>query len=155
VWASCSEFLPDGFEDFFGHRRSNHRKFKKINFVKINISKQPVKASKKNKNQFQLLQQLCQIQAPSGHERPVKDFLLTYVKKERKHWRTKPEIIEGEEFQDCLIFHVNLSRCRLAARPVLAPGNLLAQRPSIDRQSVKVFAKANAQRIRREGVARN
>jgi putative aminopeptidase FrvX len=60
--------------------------------------------SKKNtETSFQLLQQLCQIHAPSGHEKPMKDFLLAYIKREKKNWKTKPQIIEGEEFQDCII----------------------------------------------------
>lgn len=74
-----------------------------------------MKVSKKNKNQFQLLQQLCQIHAPSGHEKPVKDFLLAYIKKEKKNWRSKPEIIEGEEFQDCLILKFGNPRTAIFA----------------------------------------
>ncbi|MBI1768980.1 MAG: aminopeptidase [Bacteroidetes bacterium] len=74
-----------------------------------------MKASKKNKNQFQSLQQLCEIHAPSGHEKPVKDFLLEYIKKEKKNWRTKPEIIEGNEFQDCLILKFGKPRTAVYA----------------------------------------
>lgn len=51
----------------------------------------------------QLLKQLCEIHAPSGHEGPMKEFLVRYIKKEKKKWKAQPEIIEGEEFQDCLI----------------------------------------------------
>ncbi len=51
----------------------------------------------------QLLKQLCEIHAPSGQEGPVKDFLLQYLKKESKNWKYKPQLIQGEEFQDCLI----------------------------------------------------
>lgn len=83
--------------------------------MKINISNHPVKTSKKNKNQFTLLQQLCEIHAPSGHEKPVKDFLLDYIKKQKKNWRTKPEIIEGEEFQDCLILKFGKPRTAIFA----------------------------------------
>jgi putative aminopeptidase FrvX len=50
-----------------------------------------------------LLKQLCEIHAPSGQEKPVKDFLLQYIKKESKSWKHKPQLIQGEEFQDCLI----------------------------------------------------
>ena len=62
-----------------------------------------MKKNKKPESSFQLLKQLCEIHAPSGHEEPVKKFLLDYVKKEKKHWLSQPEIIEGKEFQDCLI----------------------------------------------------
>ena len=51
----------------------------------------------------QLLKQLCEIHAPSGQEGPMKEFLLHYIKKEKKNWKVQPEVIEGEEFQDCLI----------------------------------------------------
>lgn len=52
---------------------------------------------------YLLLKQLCEIHAPSGQEGPVKDFLLQYIKKESKQWKHKPQLIQGEEFQDCLI----------------------------------------------------
>lgn len=50
-----------------------------------------------------LLKQLCEVQAPSGHEAPLKEFLLQYVKKEKKKWSVQPEIFHGEGLQDCLI----------------------------------------------------
>jgi len=52
---------------------------------------------------MRLLHQLCQIHAPSGHEGPMKEFLLQYIKKEKKNWSKQPQIIFGEEFQDCII----------------------------------------------------
>ncbi|HZY80734.1 MAG TPA: M20/M25/M40 family metallo-hydrolase [Cyclobacteriaceae bacterium] len=52
---------------------------------------------------MKLLESLCAIHAPSGSEAPVKEFLLDYIKKEKKNWKVKPQIVEGEEFQDCLI----------------------------------------------------
>jgi putative aminopeptidase FrvX len=83
--------------------------------VKINISKQLVKTSRKNKTPFNLLQQLCELHGPSGHERPVKEFLMDYVKREKKNWRVKPEVIEGEEFQDCLILKFGKPRTAVFA----------------------------------------
>jgi putative aminopeptidase FrvX len=74
-----------------------------------------MKTARKNKSSFALLEKLCQIQAPSGHEKPVKDFLLEYVKKEKKNWRSKPEIIEGDEFQDCLILKFGKPRTAIFA----------------------------------------
>ena len=59
--------------------------------------------------------QLCEIHAPSGHEEPVKKFLLEYVRKQMKNWRVQPEIIEGEEFQDCLILKFGKPRTAIFA----------------------------------------
>jgi len=62
-----------------------------------------------------LLKQLCEIHAPSGHEAPLKDFLIHYVRKEKKNWAAKPEIIEGEHFQDCLILKFGKPRTAIFA----------------------------------------
>lgn len=64
---------------------------------------------------MQLLKQLCEIHAPSGHESPMKDFLLKYVKRECKNWKVKPEIIEGDEFQDCLLLKFGKPRTAIFA----------------------------------------
>ncbi len=50
-----------------------------------------------------LLKKLCEIHAPSGSEFTMTTFLLSYVKKEMKNWKVKPEIIFGDDFQDCII----------------------------------------------------
>src|ERR1041385_6891503 len=71
--------------------------------------------SKKAKSEFHLLHQLCEIHAPSGHEKPVKDFLLDYINKAKKNWRTKPEVIVGEEFQDCIILRFGKPRTAIFA----------------------------------------
>ncbi len=63
----------------------------------------------------QLLKQLCEIHAPSGQEEPVKEFLLQYIKKESKNWKNKPQIIQGEEFQDCLILKFGKPRTAIFA----------------------------------------
>ncbi|WP_020526489.1 M20/M25/M40 family metallo-hydrolase [Flexithrix dorotheae] len=52
---------------------------------------------------MELLKQLCKIQAPSGDEGPMKDFVLNYIKANQSDWKVQPQIIEGEEFQDCII----------------------------------------------------
>ncbi|MTI22146.1 M20/M25/M40 family metallo-hydrolase [Fulvivirga sp. RKSG066] len=52
---------------------------------------------------MQLLHDLCQIHAPSGEEVHVKNFLIDYVKSNQESWVRQPEIIEGDELQDCLI----------------------------------------------------
>jgi len=50
-----------------------------------------------------LLHELCQVHAPSGEEVNLKSFILDYVKSHQDKWAAKPEIIEGDEIQDCLI----------------------------------------------------
>ena len=50
-----------------------------------------------------LLKKLCEIQAASGHEKTLKDFLLHYINKEKKKWKNNVEIIEGEHLQDCFL----------------------------------------------------
>ncbi len=52
---------------------------------------------------FTLLQQLCKIQAPSGNEIAMKDFLRTHIIQHQNSWKCKPEIIEGDFIQDCMI----------------------------------------------------
>jgi putative aminopeptidase FrvX len=52
---------------------------------------------------MELLKELCQIHAPSGNEVLMKEFLLDYIKINYKHWKVKPEIIQGEDYQDCLL----------------------------------------------------
>jgi len=64
---------------------------------------------------MKLLEDLCSIHAPSGSEVPVKEFLLKYIQKEKKNWKTKPQVIEGEEFQDCLIVKFGKPRTAIFA----------------------------------------
>jgi putative aminopeptidase FrvX len=52
---------------------------------------------------MQVLRALCQISAPSGHEAPLTEYLLTYVRSHQAGWRTQPTILAGGEFQDCII----------------------------------------------------
>lgn len=64
---------------------------------------------------FTLLKKLCQVHAPSGEEHAMKDFLLTTITKEKKHWKHQPEIIHGEEFQDCIILKFGKPRTAIFA----------------------------------------
>lgn len=64
---------------------------------------------------MKLLETLCSIHAPSGSEAPLKEFLLKYIQKEKKNWKVKPQIIEGEEFQDCLIVKFGKPRTAIFA----------------------------------------
>lgn len=52
---------------------------------------------------MELLKKLCQVHAPSGNESAMKDFLLEYIQKNASTWKKQPEVIFGEEFQDCLL----------------------------------------------------
>ncbi|MEO9965902.1 MAG: M20/M25/M40 family metallo-hydrolase [Reichenbachiella sp.] len=52
---------------------------------------------------IELLKQLCGIFAPSGNESALTKYLIEYVETQQDNWKTKPELIYGEEFQDCLI----------------------------------------------------
>ncbi len=60
-------------------------------------------ASKKKNNEFSLLKTMCAIHAPSGNEGPMRDFVLSYIQKEKSKWKGQPKIYAGEKFQDCII----------------------------------------------------
>jgi len=62
-----------------------------------------------------LLKDLCQIHAPSGFEAPMKAYLLHYVKQSVKKWKSKPEVIEGEQFQDCFMLKFGKPRTAIFA----------------------------------------
>lgn len=46
---------------------------------------------------------MCAIHAPSGNETGMRDFILSYIKKEQKNWKHKPAIYKGKGFQDCIV----------------------------------------------------
>ena len=52
---------------------------------------------------YKLLNRLCEIHSPSGNEILMKEFLLDYINSNKNSWESQLEIIEGEDFQDCLI----------------------------------------------------
>lgn len=58
---------------------------------------------KENQQNYELLKQLCAIHAPSGNEVAMKEFVLSYVKQQAKHWKHKPQVIHGKGFQDNII----------------------------------------------------
>ena len=64
---------------------------------------------------MQLLKKLCAIHAPSGNEGKMTDFLLKYIKKESKNWKTKPEILFGDDFQDCIVLVFGMPRTAIFA----------------------------------------
>lgn len=52
---------------------------------------------------MKLLEKLCSIHAPSGNEIQMKEFLLHYIDKEKKHWKVQPEILASDDFMDCIL----------------------------------------------------
>jgi len=56
-----------------------------------------------NKQDIQLLEELCAIHAPSGSEIQVKEYLLSYIQSNQADWKVQPIVIQGDDFQDCLI----------------------------------------------------
>ena len=64
---------------------------------------------------MELLHQLCAIPGTSGHEAEIKNFLLRYIQKEKKNWKTKPEILHGNGFQDCIVLKFGKPRTAVFA----------------------------------------
>ncbi len=52
---------------------------------------------------MELLKKLVEIRGASGDEAGIKEFISDYVRTNSKNWLSVPEIIEGDDFQDCLI----------------------------------------------------
>lgn len=52
---------------------------------------------------MELLKTLCQIFAPSGNEVAMKKYILEYILQNQTTWKVKPQIFEGEDFQDCIV----------------------------------------------------
>lgn len=52
---------------------------------------------------YTVLKELCDIHSPSGEEAVMRDYILKYVRDHQDKWAQKPEVICGDEFQDCLM----------------------------------------------------
>jgi putative aminopeptidase FrvX len=52
---------------------------------------------------MELLKKLCEIHAPAGNEIKMTEFVLNHIEKEKKNWKVQPQIIAGEQFQDCIM----------------------------------------------------
>jgi putative aminopeptidase FrvX len=52
---------------------------------------------------MELLKKLTTLRGASGDESIVKEFILSYVEENAEKWVSKPQIVHGDEFQDCLI----------------------------------------------------
>jgi putative aminopeptidase FrvX len=64
---------------------------------------------------MKLLKQLCEVHAPSGEEYAMKDFLLKYIQKAKKTWKTKPQIFHGDDLQDCIVLAFGKPRTAIFA----------------------------------------
>lgn len=60
-------------------------------------------AAKKTKSEFALLRDMCAIHAPSGNESQMTEFLLSYIKDNKKNWKHQPKIFAGKGFQDNIV----------------------------------------------------
>ena len=52
---------------------------------------------------MELLKTLCHIEAPSGSELKMTDFVLDYIKANQNNWKVKPQLYYGDGFQDCVV----------------------------------------------------
>jgi putative aminopeptidase FrvX len=62
-----------------------------------------------------LLKQLIEIRGASGDEREIRDFVIRYVEENKKNWAVQPELVYGDEFQDCLILVFGTPRTAIYA----------------------------------------
>ena len=52
---------------------------------------------------FDLLKQMCRVQAPAGNEGAMTSFLLNYIDNNKHQWKVQPQILAGEGLQDCIV----------------------------------------------------
>lgn len=52
---------------------------------------------------MELLKKLTEIRGASSDEGKIKAFVLDFVRKNQSNWTVQPKIVEGKEFQDCVI----------------------------------------------------
>ena len=57
----------------------------------------------KTSSDYLLLEQMCSIQATSGNEGAMKNFLLDFIKKNKSGWKHQPKIYHGKAFQDAIV----------------------------------------------------
>lgn len=55
------------------------------------------------KSAYDLVKTMCAIHAPSGNEVAMKDFLLNYIKENKKNWKHQPKVLHGKGFQDNIV----------------------------------------------------
>ena len=66
-------------------------------------------------SRMKLLKQLCEVHAPSGEEWRMTEFLLNYIRKEKKNWKVEPDIYHGDMFQDCIVLKFGKPRTAIFA----------------------------------------
>jgi putative aminopeptidase FrvX len=64
---------------------------------------------------YALLEQLCAIHAPSGAEFAMTEFLLKYIARHKRNWKSKPQLVYGAGFQDCLLLKFGKPRTAIFA----------------------------------------
>lgn len=64
---------------------------------------------------FSLLKELQNIHAPAGDEAPLRDYIIDYVRSNMSHWKVQPELVYGDDFQDCLILKFGKPRTAIFA----------------------------------------
>jgi putative aminopeptidase FrvX len=64
---------------------------------------------------MELLKQLVEIRGASSNESRVKEFILEYVNQYQQAWKVQPTIVQGPEFQDCLILVFGTPRTAIYA----------------------------------------
>lgn len=64
---------------------------------------------------MRLLKQLCEIPGTSGDERQVRDFILNYIRKHQKNWASKPVVLAGDDFQNCILLKFGTPRTAIFA----------------------------------------
>ena len=52
---------------------------------------------------MELLKTLCHIEAPSGSEQNMTEFVLDYINSNQDSWKVNPELFYGDGFQDCIV----------------------------------------------------
>lgn len=64
---------------------------------------------------MELLKKMCSTFGPSGNEIQIKEFILNHVFEHQNEWKNQPEIIHGDDFQDCLILKFGNPRTAIFA----------------------------------------
>lgn len=67
------------------------------------------------KSDIALIKTLSGIFAPSANEILMKEFLLSYIENNKMNWSATPDIIIGDEFQDCIMLKFGTPRTAIFA----------------------------------------
>ena len=64
---------------------------------------------------YSLLKEMCAIHAPAGNEGAMTDFILNYIEQNKSSWKTQPEVIYGDHFQEAIILKFGTPRTAVFA----------------------------------------